>query len=156
MQDVLTAGVRLSQDKGVWWLSQAGDRVAFYDGIAIRDGKLPAPAERNARELARIKKQTDAINKFVRPLLDLSKPLPQPNGGDCWLCMVGHSDCLRSHLKENYLHGTLIANALRHAGLTDIGVALWLCEGTPSASSRRLIAGRVRRYLKAKMGLVAR
>lgn len=166
INEILPAGIRLDQDRGNWWLRQDGERVAFYDGIAIRDGRIPAATRKGERELARIKKQTEAINKFVRPLLDPARPLPVPHSGDCWYCAMRDSsgrtwgehgndaDHLRQHIKEGYLHGSLLVNALRHAGLSDTGIGYWLRDASPSG--RRLLVGRVRRYLKAKLGLVPR
>ena len=112
---------RVWADKGIWYLNGG---VVFYDGIHFdKDGKLlstsiPDPKKENAK----IKRQ---IAKFVKRLDD---EIPVPNGGDCWGCsMVTNegqhpmgSDCVKSHLDENYLHGSLLVRALQRAGYDNI------------------------------------
>lgn len=67
------------------------------------------------------------IAKFLK-LVDTIEELPKPDNGDCWHCYL-HSqngltwgdeikdhNHLSEHLEEDYLHGSLIVNALLEAG----------------------------------------
>lgn len=116
---------RLHQDKGVWYVSGS----IFYDGMLIdKDGKLVSKKkEANIKKIDKIK--TD-IKKFVDLITEDN--LPIPSGGDCWLCCLvdekgltwgdqrpDNHDHLHQHIKEKYLHGSLLVNAMREAGYRD-------------------------------------
>lgn len=120
---------RIWQDKGVWYL----DGATFYDGIVIdKDGKIKSKRKQaNISEILKVKKQ---ISKFVNQLT--KDNLPVPSSGDCWLCCLhtaegksmgdiskdnGH---IEQHVKENYLHGSLLVNAMRERGYTDESIRL--------------------------------
>ena len=66
--------------------------------------------------------QKKKIAKFVNQINENN--LPYPDSGDCFLCRCGKTDCLHSHLKENYLHGSLLVNAMRAAGYNYIQIAV--------------------------------
>lgn len=108
-------GLRLHQEKGIWYVN--GE--VFYDGIhftddhVLKSNPIPDPIKANAK----IKRK---IAKFVKQIDDI-KEIPIPNAGDCWICSMFGPDktCLESHLDENYLHGSLIVNALRDKGYKD-------------------------------------
>lgn len=159
-------GLSVYQSKGVWWLyrlvagAKATERVRFYDGMVVRMGlpllgsKTRAAQEDNLRE---------RIKRFTRRIV-VEGP-PKLEAGDCWLCGLFQSDdmeCVKNHVKENYLHGSLIVRALRAMGWPDAGISLrykWATEpdphtGKPSQSARQDIARTVRRFLYRVHGLV--
>lgn len=122
----------LSQNKGVWYIGES----EFYDGITLsKAGKIVSKIKKpNLEKVAKVKKQ---ISKFVS--LITKENLPLPSGGDCWLCSLrtesgetmgemggkeSEAEHLRGHIKEGYLHGSLLVNAMREAGFEDrqIGV----------------------------------
>jgi hypothetical protein len=57
-----------------------------------------------------------------------------------------------SHIKEGYMHGSLIVNALRWAGCTDFYLQLCFSPGSGD-SFKRNARQRIRRYLQFKLGL---
>ena len=108
---------RVSQSKGVW----AVNGQDFYDGITFTpSGELVT--ESRPVDLASIARQKKVINKFVA---QLSKDnLPVPAAGDCLICRFKSDTCLESHLEENYLHGSLLVNAMREKGYDDRQIGL--------------------------------
>ena len=77
----------------------------------------------------------ERIRKYC--LLITEKNLPIPSSGDCWLCSLrteegtpmgelnhnpGH---LLDHLKEKYLHGSILVNAMREYGYRDEQLGLF-------------------------------
>lgn len=121
--------VKIYQQHGIWYL-QTGEM--FFDGITVRNGKPTKTKKVNLAKIERMKKQ---INKFVSQIT--KDNLPVPSSGDCWLCSFhtedgktwgevrnGNADHLAQHLKENYLHGSLLVNAMHSVGYRDeqIGV----------------------------------
>jgi hypothetical protein len=55
------------------------------------------------------------------------------------------------HIKDGYMHGSLIVNALRWAGCTDFYIGM--CFQGGSESFKRVARQRIRRYLQFKLGL---
>jgi len=151
------------QDKGLWYLTTEGSNAyqnkdswaPFFDGVKIKNGKVVNP-----RKLAHKKEEflLKQIQKYCKRLKDLPK-LPEPNGGDCWYCSfqgedhktmgdIAGSDHLRSHLKEIYIHGSLIWNALRSFGYREEQLPfIW--------GMRDIVVRAVRKYFKSQLGLVA-
>ena len=121
--------VKLYQVKGVWYINTDVERdVVFYDGITFdKEGNLVGnQIEFDHKKTNKVKRQ---IAKYIK-LLDDMEEIPFPNSGDCWdCCMVNedgktmgdlsNSDHLEKHLKENYLHGSIIVNAMRERGYND-------------------------------------
>lgn len=128
------------QFNGVWYLSSnkrvypqnSKECTPFYDGCVIdAAGNLKSkPIKVNENKINDMKKR---ITKYVN--LINKDNLPYPNSGDCWDCSfrtkegetmgeISGSDHLLSHLKEGYLHGSILVNAMREAGYQDqqIGV----------------------------------
>lgn len=174
---------RIFSDRGVWYIARD---VVFYEGIeldattgAIMD--LQRAAKRAIRAGADIERKKKLIEKFIRKFHDLPK-LPEPCAGDCWLCSmfdaaklapvkndygpgngtgqkVSDPDHLLQHLKEGYLHGSLIINAMRWAGYKDEGISLWWhmtnrdkAEGKYERG-RNMVARTLRRFLASQLGL---
>ena len=119
---------RLSQEKRVWYLFTNGcdTRVLFDDGVVIDgSGQVVSGAGSPDKEKA-IRKE---INAFIGELKKL-KTLPEPGGGDCWGCSMVAADgsrpmcggCVVDHIKEKYIHGSLILRALQEKGITSTGI----------------------------------
>ena len=162
-------GYTLHQDAGTWYVSGGAlGQVPFYDGMIVPDAfeKKGPRKKADAAEL-REKKLRAAIKKFARQLNTMPE-IPQPSGGDCWLCCMrdpqGKSmgehgndvEHLREHVRENYLHGSLIVNAMRWAGYSDEGIRYYYSRAAQGDKSmRRVLARALRRYLYRKLGLVS-
>lgn len=168
MNILIPAGYSLYQCSGVWYVRQTGgDRKAmpYFDGIQI-----PQCFEDKTRHTASrgelVKKQElglqAAIKKFACIVTDDNCPMP--SGGDCLLCSMhtkegksmgelgsteSEREHLLSHMKEGYLHGSLIVNALTFRGYKFPGVILSMQYGR-----RDIVRRALRAYLKAKLGLV--
>lgn len=149
----------ISQRKGQWSLCAhwSDDCVPFYDGIEFDPAKgLPkakvSVTAKNAKLAAKINRLVDKVYKMEQ--------LPMPGPGDCWFCNLrdkdGHTmgelgdntDHLMSHIKEGYLHGSLIANALAATGRNPA-----YAFGPNPIFTRATVAGALRRYLKREVGL---
>jgi len=124
---------KISQDKGLWYLS--GNKL-FYDNCIINNkGELISKQLKNntiENKVNKLKKQiTDYCNLVTKD------NLPFPNPGDCWFCSMHDKDGtpmgelgsknydhLLNHLKEKYLHGSILVNAMREAGYRDEQIGL--------------------------------
>ena len=117
---------RIQQNKGLWFIQGK----LFYDNCKINSkGELISREIKvNENKINKLKKQ---IAKYVN--LISKDNLPYPDAGDCWDCSlrtkdgqtmgeISKSDHLLSHLKENYLHGSILVNAMRESGYTDTGI----------------------------------
>ena len=92
------------------------DVVPFYDGIVLPDAFDKTPKVHKAEDKLR------AQIKRMLAKLDKQVTLPQPAAGDCFFCQMQMNDsrgnirdphdCIREHLKENYLHGSLLVRAV--------------------------------------------
>ena len=149
------------QDKGLWYVTTSSNpyqdrslRISFFDGIKIKDGTVINPKKSAHRKEQSLLRQ---INVYCEKLRKLPE-LPIPSSGDCWDCSfkttdgipmgdLGSSDHLISHLKEKYIHGSLIVNALKHVGYQD---PVFIFQMGDRASIIRA----VNRYFKSKLGLV--
>jgi hypothetical protein len=103
----------------------------FYDGIVIdENGEIVSKKILPEKVEKKNDKMKAKITKFCK--LITKDNLPYPNNGDCWLCSFhdaegkswgdqrsNDNDHLIQHLKENYLHGSLLVNAMREAGYRD-------------------------------------
>lgn len=152
-------GVSIRQRDGVWYVTTAKTRSCiYYDGMHIFKGKVqnpPGVCKSEAKQVERYKKQ---INGFCKELKGLDK-LPTPNGGDCWYCLMfdknngagkipNNVTHVMEHLKERYIHGSLLVNALKFVGYRDEQVAfVW--------SMRDIVVRATRRYLKRCAGMAA-
>ena len=135
---------RIVQEKCLWYIYGH----LFYDGMILNNNGILKVADISVNRLAtRYKKQ---INKYMIKLqkyYDDNNHYPYPSGGDCWLCMANLStDCVLEHLKECYVHGTLIKNALLSAGYTNPDYVF---------NMEWIVKRAVRKYLKKCTGLLA-
>lgn len=170
-------------NRGTWLVYAPHDSglepVAFYDGIILPDA-FKAPKAKSERLIAREAKLKARIKAVVAKAIVPGKPLPHPEMGDCFICMmeasqiaqrVQHSGYdysraprpaldsghIESHIKEGYIHGTLVVNAYRDSGRSEIAFqydSARLARGESRAVTepRRIVAA----YLKRRMGLTAR
>lgn len=116
--------------KGIWYISKNGyekkGAVVFYDRITF-DKNLELKGKIKKVNLKKIEKEKKKIKNFVN-LIDKMEKIPIPSGGDCWDCNfkevetgrplgdISNSDHLKNHIKEGYIHGSLIFNALKESG----------------------------------------
>lgn len=84
-------------------------------------------------------KTIEKIKQFVNKLDDMDLPYPSP--GDCWYCLMGNPlnhSCLKSHLEEGHLHGSLLVNAMLEAGYQKEGIAIMYHRKNKDAFKRAL------------------
>jgi hypothetical protein len=115
------SGIDIRQVNGIWYMP---DGSSFYDGITLKEGKVINPKKPDEK---RVKKIKNDIKKFTSLITENNLPLPSP--GDCWMCLMfdpegKQTDHLRSHIKEKYLHGSLLINAMRDSGYSDDNIRM--------------------------------
>jgi hypothetical protein len=121
--------IRIIQRNSIWYicrniheypsLKDFGSMPLFYDGIHISDdGKILSGIKVSSESVIKqfkkdLKKLTDKITK---------EHIPYPDAGDCLICRFDMAkqkatpDHLIAHVKEGYLHGSLIALCLNLCG----------------------------------------
>lgn len=139
-------GFRIYLEKGQWFID---DGIPFHDGMVLPKGNPPKITKADGKRLAASERLAKEIMKFCR-LVNSVEKLPEPNGGDCWLCMADNadSDHLKSHIAEGYLHGTLLINAMCAAGYDENQIGLHYRMDLRDTFKRTL-----RRYLRRNLGL---
>jgi len=164
MNDHMPCGY-ITQRQYEWYYSPyGGEEIPFFDGIEITpDGEVVNRPDTSAEEaalqerkelLARIKKFCNQLKKLTPEEWANLKPDP----GDCWVCkgvfgdpQEGHCGHLASHLKENYMHGTLIMNAM-HKYDNAMILMHYLQEGAPQcARFADRYARALEKYLRAAL-----
>lgn len=173
MNRFLPDGYTLYSERGVWMLyagtgyardkKSTGKRVVYADGMRIgpRGGITGAGNRKNDDKLKGL------IKRYCTKVKSLAL-LPMPNGGDCWLCAFvgvdngkpwdeGDKEHFIGHLKEQYVHGSLIVNALKWAG-HDINTSrmyslVFNRDEKLSRNYRDYAVRAVCRYLKRQCGL---
>lgn len=169
-------------NRGTWMVYPPRDSgwepVAFFDGMILPDA-FKAPKAKTERLVAREAKLKARIKAVVAKAIVPGKPLPHPEMGDCFICMAEASQIaervkmggydysrapreldsshIESHIREGYIHGTLILNAYRDSGRSDFAFQYdsdMMARGRSGAVAqpRRIVAA----YLKRRMGLTAR
>ena len=151
---------RITQEKGQWYVYRDGwngDKIAFYDGIVLPDAfkKPAASVKAEKREIA----LRASIKKFVNKL-DKLDAIPEPSQGDCWGCAMKDqngnrglgSDCVAEHVKEGYLHGSLIIRAMESRNYGDLAV-VWDMARRNWKGWRNRVKADLRRFLQAELGL---
>lgn len=159
-------GYHIYANKGSWYVCEGfgwKGGIPYYDGMILPDAFKPAARKIADRQEAKEQALRKSILKFLRGL-DRFEKLPLPSSGDCWLCCMhdsagktmgehgNNADHLLEHIKENYIHGSLLVNAMRWAGYQDFGIRYWLSQGK---DNRRAIKSALRRYLCRQLGLSA-
>lgn len=173
------APVTVYSDRGTWYATNGNwhtaERTPFVDGMVLKHGKVKPPTKRQLATKAREDKLRAKINKFLAQI-DKLDTLPEPDSGDCWVCLMfergfaqgeytperggriskpgykyNNASHLREHIRDNYLHGTLIQNAYLWAGAS---LFLWDMHRRDLDRWGRDSAKRyLRRYLKAQLGI---
>lgn len=109
------------QDNSIWyigaWLLGTINPI-FYDGIEVKYSgevlkKCLIYGNKRKKEVTSLKKQVKEYLKAMQTHFDI-KGIPLPDSGDCWICGFdgASKEHLYAHLKEKYIHGSLIVNAL--------------------------------------------
>lgn len=128
------SSVRISQVNGLWFIgcqNKKGEITSteFYDGMKLTE-ELELIGKEKKSDISKIEKMKKEISKFVS--LITKENLPIPSSGDCWLCCMrtkegvtmgelgsGNPEHLHQHIKEKYMHGSLLVNAMRERGYND-------------------------------------
>ena len=125
---------RISQNKSIWYLR---DGNLFYDNCIINsEGKLISKPLNNSAIENKVKKLKKQISDYCN--LITKDNLPYPNGGDCFLCSFheektgkswgdfcnNDNEHLLNHLKEKYLHGSILVNSMRESNYSDMQIGL--------------------------------
>lgn len=154
---------------------EGGERVPFADGIKLPQAldkhlssdKAHAKDDANVAKQKKLKKQ---ISDFVNAKIPLKGALPHPSNGDCWYCSTfaaepanvpgnyvatqspkpADPEHLLNHVREKYMHGSLIVNALRFAGFRDESLSFYFA-GHFNGRVRQAL----KRYLGRKLGLAS-
>jgi hypothetical protein len=118
--------VRLYQNKGFWYFNGGS---LFYDNCIINnEGKLLSKPLNNEKTENKVKKLKKQISDYCNLITKDNLPLPEP--GDCWLCLFmdkegKETDHLLTHIREKYLHGSIIVNAMRENNYRDEQISLF-------------------------------
>ena len=123
------AGIRLSQDKGVWFIGN----IQFQDNMVIHaNGDVTGGIKNNPKADIKFKAKVKAYAKLYAENL----PLDKPDNGDCWFCHMVTEDKqslgdvfkdtehLTSHMKEKYIVPSLAYNALKESNAGDLIMSL--------------------------------
>lgn len=172
--------VRVYSDRGQWYMNGNKANPYHDGITLKRVNKDAGiwliPVSNNSREL----KLAEHIKRFVNKLDKMeAAPMPEAgdcffcqfSAGAEHIDVGGHKatqylpardarvrpmqkdinpDHLLSHVKEGYLHGSLIVNAMRWAGRTDFSLSYAYQN---FKSQRRYIKNDLRRYLRSQLGL---
>lgn len=144
------------QEKGLWSVHTPAGTFAFFDGITFDlSGKLKGKGK--SPNIQKIEKTKKKISKFVAGLT--KENLPIPSTGDCWMCCLrdekgvtwgdnrgDNHDHLQQHIQENYLHGSLLVNAMREYGYRDEQIGIHYQLKLADTFKRSL-----RRYLQKRL-----
>jgi hypothetical protein len=149
----LPQGWYLSQCNGVWYVTTPKGRFDYYDGMRIAtDGTVKKVKHTDLKKIETLKKK---IKNFVNKI-DKMKEIPLPNSGDCWYCSLHtqdgktmgdsfeNNDHIMQHLKEGYLHGSLIVNALKDSGYRDMQIPYVI-------RIKDIVKRALRKYLQKKL-----
>jgi hypothetical protein len=159
MNDALPGGLRLSSDRGRWFLYVSGeDRVPYVDGITVdlerRTVVSGAPdPETVKREDTANAATRKAINNYLRTTTPEEIVYAFENaGGDCWLCLgiLGSDpEHLHEHLAEHYVMLSLTRRAVEARGFRSTDTILSLIYGAAKRGTvDSLYTVSLRKYLR--------
>lgn len=146
----------ISQSKSIWSVRTSKGSFDFFDNITFdSSGNCLNEITIDKNEIETVKKK---IKKFVS---QLSKDnLPIPDSGDCWDCLLhtkeglsmgdinGSNSHLESHIEENYLHGSLLVNAMHEKGFTNEQIKIHYSYRFADTFKRALTAYLQKRLIK--------
>lgn len=167
--------VRIIQEKGQWFILARGKdgttdydkRYPYADGMVVSEDGTPKNAaviEKKSAETAKLLKQIASFctkaHKVIR-----EKGLPQPSAGDCWLCSMsevktgkgwgettGDTSHLIEHMKEGYVHGSLLVRAMKARRNDQNAAFFWQSAmADPKSYFVKEIVNDLRRYLKRSL-----
>jgi len=122
------------QKNHIWYVIQNKDYknpILFYDNMVF-DNKGNLLSEKKIDNTKKNNKLKNQIKKYCN-LLD-NKEMPLPDYGDCWYCLmktnnnktlgdaIENNQHLMNHIKENYLHGSILINAMRESEYNDMQI----------------------------------
>jgi len=160
----LPTGLMLYSDRGTWYLYQgagypsktaSGSRHVYADGIKVSgDGGVTGTGS---------EKKQNAMKKLIARYCEKIKKLeslPMPDSGDCWYCCMKTADGktlgesvenshIIEHVKESYVHGSLILNAMKSRETSEFVISSAFHRG----DFRDWVIRDVRSYLKRNLGL---
>jgi hypothetical protein len=107
---------------------------------------------------------TEKRNALKKKIAEYSKlyvhPYEKPSNGDCLFCQFydsktgatmgdasGRHEHLVEHIKEPYVHGSLMYNALKEYGIDDMRMGVWFSMDNNDESVQRAI----RKYLQKRL-----
>jgi hypothetical protein len=144
-----------------WYIDDmGGEESPFYDGMVLdRDMEVIKPKSKD-KDKERLLK---SINEYCERIKRLKK-MPLPSQGDCWDCLMfdkakleagltPNKDHLLLHIKEGYIHGSLLYNALKWAGYNPEFFLRWVNSCEDNTSLKKNITRSVKRYLKTNLGV---
>jgi hypothetical protein len=123
--------------------------------MSRRTDENDEPTNQGSNVHAEKRRLQKLLNKYIRKLRKTCKAsgTPKPEAGDCFYCQMvrddngrplANDDCLRSHLEETYVHGSLILNAIRSRGRR-CPEAVW--------NMHDIVCQDVRAYFKRELGI---
>jgi hypothetical protein len=143
------APVSIYQRDGKWFIDQEPQpHPLFVDGMKLDNKHFVVSPKFKDKTHEKLVKQITAYCKKLAQL----KEVPIPSTGDCWYCLMFEPAKLQtnthliSHLKDKYIHGSLIVNALKDAGYQNPEVIY-------SMNLRDSIIRAVKRYFKRSLGI---
>jgi hypothetical protein len=144
----------ITSRKGIWYIN---DTIVFYDGIVL-NAQGEVKSEQKTIDFKKINKIKRDIKKYIS-IIDTIETLPLPNNGDCWHCLfhtttdnkswgdsLKDNTHLAEHIKDGYLHGSILVNAMREHGYRDAQIALHYQMNLRDTFKRAL-----RRYLNKRL-----
>lgn len=169
-EDLCIDGVAISKYTRQHW--ETVSEAPFVDGIEIYRGRIPnkfiKKAEVNQKALA---KSEAMIQKYLSKCKKTfqTEGVPYPDGGDCWYCLMferdqpfdgkvlKHNDTnnhIVMHMKEGYIHGAIIYNALTEAGL-NAGHYMYMANQRTTGRNYEIdtIIRSMRKYLRRRLGV---
>ena len=160
----------ISQKNSQWYIERENyregnyEKPLFYDGVVLNSkGTIlkPKQIDRKTKTTLRL------IEKYIRKLShcirneQLLHNYLSNTSGDCWYCLfhekdsgrpwgnaIGNQEHLTSHIKEGYIMGSLIYNALMYSGYREsqlpfLAIDFWYFK--------QIIIRSVRKYLKGEL-----
>lgn len=144
-------GIRVWQERGVWYVSTRANKFEYYDGMTIYpDGRV---SDLGTKESDRVKMVTKQINKYCKLITEDN--MPMPDTGDCMICSMFERDGdasdlshLVAHMEEEYVHGSILVNAMRATGYNDMQIGVHYSMKLADTFKRA-----TRRFLKRRFAI---
>ena len=169
LNQYLPAGVRVSSNRSVWYLSLPGGTVPYVDGAVISclNGQMIEgldEVEDRLTELEEDEEVRKAIDRYIRGYKDeVVARLQEDTGrGDCMFCQfvvtngphkgkamgdMGDNDHLLIHLEKKYYMRSLVINALRE---DNVGI-IFKMDPFGSGAWPEIHRKAMRKYLKKRL-----